>query len=87
MNPEYRYYPKIDTLTASPDVHSTLIRDVQLIITDWQRPEDNRTALSVHIFPLMSWIWTGGAIMLCGGALQLFKGNSHQEQKGSNPSA
>jgi len=71
LNPEYRYYPKLDTLNATPDIHSNLLRDTQLIITDWQRPEDGRTGLQVHIFPLMGWIWAGGIIMVCGGILHL----------------
>jgi len=78
LSPEYRYYPKIDTLTASPDIHSIPMRDIQIIITDWQRPGDGRTGLRVHVFPMMSWIWMGGAVMVCGGILQFIKMNSRQ---------
>ena len=72
LSPEYRYFPKLDTLYISPDILSTPFRDLQISITDWEQPVDGRTNMRAHIFPLMNWLWFGGALMAFGGTTHLF---------------
>lgn len=73
LNPIIEYFPKREMLHALPMQHSNIIRDIQVVMTSLPEPPDNLVTLRFYIFPLMPWIWTGGAIMGIGGVLGLSK--------------
>lgn len=66
--PFIEYYPKVDTFYSEPAVHMNLWRDVQVVMSQRPSTSDGKAYLRVYIFPLMSWIWAGGAMMIFGGA-------------------
>ena len=65
--PERRRYPVQEMPTTESGIHSTLWRDVYVVIAD-PVGEGNLTKWGVHVYvnPLIQWIWGGGLIVLFG---------------------
>jgi cytochrome c-type biogenesis protein CcmF len=65
--PERRRYPVQEMPTTESGIHSTLLRDVYVVIAD-PVGEGNQTKWGVHVYvnPLIQWIWGGGVIVLFG---------------------
>jgi len=65
--PERRRYPVQDMPTTESGIHSTLWRDVYVVIAE-PVGEGNQTKWGVHVYlnPLIQWIWGGGLIALFG---------------------
>ncbi len=74
LKPDLEFYPKMNLLYAKPAIDTGLIRDVQVIISEWENPQGEGAALRVNIQPLISWIWIGGAVMILGGIVLLLTG-------------
>ncbi len=72
--PGMEYYPKINSVNAIPAISSTLTRDIQLILSEWQNASGSGAILRVYIHPFMIWLWIGGAIMCLGGIILLLSG-------------
>ena len=65
LQPEIRYYPIANTRTVEAAIHTTLLRDVYVVLGE-SHPDGGRT-LRIYIKPLVVWIWIGAAIMALGG--------------------
>jgi cytochrome c-type biogenesis protein CcmF len=65
------HYVKTGAFYVVPAVKAGFLRDIQLVLDDF--PSSAASSLDIHIafFPLMSWIWAGGALMAVGGLLPL----------------
>jgi cytochrome c-type biogenesis protein CcmF len=65
--PERRRYPVQEMPTTESGIHSTLWRDVYVVIAE-PVGEGNLTKWGVHVYvnPLIQWIWGGGLIALFG---------------------
>jgi cytochrome c-type biogenesis protein CcmF len=65
--PERRRYPVQEMPTTESGIHSTLWRDVYVVIAD-PVGEGNLTKWGVHVYvnPLIQWIWGGGLVVLFG---------------------
>ena len=74
LKPDLEYFPKMNLLYARPAIDASLIRDVQVIISEWERSTGEGAVLRINIQPLISWIWTGGAVMTLGGIILFFTG-------------
>lgn len=65
--PERRRYPVQEMPTTEAGIHSTLMRDVYVVIAE-PVGEGNQTKWGVHVYvnPLVEWIWLGGLVILFG---------------------
>jgi cytochrome c-type biogenesis protein CcmF len=70
--PERRRYPVQEMPTTESGIHSTLWRDVYVVIAE-PVGEGNQTKWGVHVYvnPLIQWIWGGGLIALFGLGITL----------------
>ncbi len=71
LTPVLEYFHKREMLHARPAIHSSAARDIQVVMTALPAAPDHQATLRVYRFPLMSWIWAGGALMALGGFIQL----------------
>ena len=71
LSPAMEYYPKINMVNAIPAISSSMTRDIQLIISEWEDASGSGARLRVNIHPLMIWLWIGGAFMCLGGIVLL----------------
>lgn len=71
LSPVMEYYPKMKMVNAIPAISSTTIRDIQLIIGEWEEASGSGARLRVNIHPLMLWLWIGGVCMCLGGVIFL----------------
>jgi cytochrome c-type biogenesis protein CcmF len=70
--PIIKHFPKINSLHAQPAIAVGFLQDVQILMSEIPDGQENISDARVTFFPLMSWIWAGGAIMSVGGLLALF---------------
>jgi len=70
--PERRRYPVQDMPTTESGIHSTIWRDVYVVLAE-PVTGDGQMKWGVHVYvnPLVEWIWGGGVIVLLGLALAL----------------
>jgi len=71
-SPAIIHYFKTGAFHVVPAIEAGFFRDMQVVLENF--PASSTSDVDVHIafFPLMSWIWTGGALMAAGGLLPLF---------------
>jgi len=72
LMPIIEYYPKLDIFYAQPGIYSDLIHDLKVVIHQLPTTTNEKTGIYIAIFPLMSWIWAGGMLMVIGSLLVLF---------------
>jgi cytochrome c-type biogenesis protein CcmF len=70
--PERRVYPVQQMPTTESAIHSTVLRDLYVVIAD-PSPGAGRMKWGVHVYvnPLVQWIWGGGVVVLLGLGLTL----------------
>ncbi|MGF1500346.1 MAG: heme lyase CcmF/NrfE family subunit [Paracoccaceae bacterium] len=68
--PEKRSYPVQRRGTTEAAIHTTLLRDVYVVLGDRQ---ENGTAWAVrsYVKPMVAWIWLGPLVMALGGIVSL----------------
>jgi cytochrome c-type biogenesis protein CcmF len=71
LSPILEFFHKREMLHAQPAIHSNMARDIQVVMTALPAGSDFKATLKVYRFPLMGWIWAGGALMALGGFFQL----------------
>lgn len=71
LTPDMEYFSKMDLVYARPAIDSNLIKDIQLIMTDWETSSSGKAGFLVNIHPLIIWIWIGGSVMTAGGLIIL----------------
>jgi cytochrome c-type biogenesis protein CcmF len=70
--PERRRYPVQEMPTTESGIHSTLLRDVYVVIAEPVSSEGRmKWGVHIHVFPLIQWLWGGGIVILAGLALTL----------------
>ncbi len=92
LSPEVYFHPNFEQGVGEVAIRSTLIEDLYVILAGWE-PADSAdpskgyiAGLSVHVNPLVAWIWIGGGVFLIGGLLAFWPERREQftiEQKGS----
>lgn len=70
--PEINYLTKFDSFYSEPEIHTNLLRDIQLVMDQTPDLENRKANLKINIFPLMSWIWFGSILMVIGGLITIF---------------
>jgi len=71
ITPSLSYYAKQEVLHGQPAIHSTLLRDVYVVLNEWRAAPEGCAKISISILPLINWIWIGGIAMAAGGVMQL----------------
>ncbi|HEX9625672.1 MAG TPA: heme lyase CcmF/NrfE family subunit [Acidiferrobacterales bacterium] len=72
LTPERRQYPVQEAPTTESSIHSTPLRDLYAVIGETIGPPGaERYAIHVYVFPLLEWLWYGGAIIVLGLGLTL----------------
>ena len=69
LAPEHRFYPVQRMATTEAAIHSTMFADIYAAIGEGGR-QGSRT-LRLWYNPMVSWIWTGLALMVLGGMVSL----------------
>ena len=72
LTPIIEYYPKTGVFNSLPAIYNDFIYDLKIVIHQLPNTMIEKTGLYIAIFPLMSWIWVGGMLMVIGGFLTLF---------------
>jgi cytochrome c-type biogenesis protein CcmF len=78
------YFPKREMLHAKPSIHASVLRDIQIVMTQLPGTLDQKAILQLYVFPLMSWIWAGGALMALGGFFQLIHFTKNHLERPAN---
>jgi cytochrome c-type biogenesis protein CcmF len=65
---------KTGSLYAKPAILPGFFNDLQVVLEDVPPLQGAAAEFRVTIFPLMSWIWAGGALMAAGGFVSLAGG-------------
>ena len=72
LRPEIHYYENIQLQTIQPAISTNLTKDIHFIMKTWKNPKDSKSSIDILIFPLASWVWIGGAVMIIGGIFQFY---------------
>jgi len=70
LSPEIHIYESTGIKTSKPSTYSTLLRDIQIVLTNWQGIR-GISSVDILIFPLIAWIWIGSLLMIIGGFMIL----------------
>ena len=73
LNPSIIYYPDVNEVVSIPDIRSNLAEDIYLAITGWRADNIENSTIAIYRFPLISWLWIGGVIMVAGAMVGLMK--------------
>lgn len=66
------YYPKLDTLHTQPAIFPGLFRDLKVLVHQLPNALNEEAGMYVAIYPLMSWIWAGGLLLVIGSLMILY---------------
>lgn len=69
LTPLIEHFPKLEAFHAQPAIHSTWVRDIQLVAESLPAAAADAFALRVNIYPLMVWLWAGGVLIVAGGII------------------
>jgi cytochrome c-type biogenesis protein CcmF len=62
-----------------PGVHSTLGRDVYVILVGWEELSGQSATFKVFVNPLINWAWLGGALMIAGVLVSVWPGRRREQ--------
>lgn len=72
--PSIIHLSKLGSLHAEPAIIVGVFQDIQFVLKEVPDTPDSAAAFRITFFPLMSWIWMGGGLMACGGAVSMLDG-------------
>ena len=84
MEPRMNQYAAMREPIGTPDVHSTLTRDLYLSITNID-PSSQTVSVMMLITPMVSWIWLAVLLMGIGGIVTLVPYRSHVLSAAKDP--
>lgn len=73
------YYPRLDTLHSQPAIFTGLFRDLKILVHQLPNAPNEKAGMYVAIFPLISWIWAGGILLVIGSLIVLYQLSTTQE--------
>jgi len=68
LDPEQRWYPVAQMSTTEAAIHTTLARDVYVVIGDRQ---GDAWTVRVYVHPLVPLLWIGAGLLVLGGTVSL----------------
>lgn len=75
VRPEKVFYENGNQPTTEVSIVSSIQEDLYVVLNGWSE-EDGKAFIQVKIFPLMSWTWTGGYILIFGTLISLWPNRS-----------
>ncbi|OEF96095.1 heme lyase CcmF/NrfE family subunit [Desulfuribacillus alkaliarsenatis] len=72
IQPEKIFYPTWPQPRTEVALHSTIIEDLYVVLSGWER--DESATIKVTVNPLVAWIWYGGYIVVLGTIIALWPG-------------
>jgi len=70
--PAVTHYIKTGDFYVIPAIRPGFLQDIQVVLEKFPASPTSPINLHISFFPLMSWIWAGGAMMAFGGFLPIF---------------
>ena len=80
VRPEKVFYNNGAQPTTEVSVVSSLQEDLYVVLNGWSEGEET-AFIQVKIFPLMSWTWTGGYILILGTLISLWPKRSARRRR------
>ncbi len=74
LHPAINDYPASGESVPTPGIRSTPVRDVYLTLAT-TATGDHPVTIGIIVEPLVSWVWTGGLVVVAGGLLAAFPGS------------
>jgi cytochrome c-type biogenesis protein CcmF len=71
IRPEKVYYTNSDQPTTEVAIISFFMEDFYVVLDGWVE-ETERAVIQVKIFPLISWVWFGGYVLIFGTMISLW---------------
>ncbi len=66
LQPHILWYADTSSTVSAPDIHSTLLSDTYAAILEWDGLSNENTTVLLSTFPLMTWLWIGGVLLMLG---------------------
>ncbi|MGF7184037.1 cytochrome c-type biogenesis protein CcmF [Desulfitispora alkaliphila] len=76
LQPEKIFYPTWHQPRTEVAIKGTLREDLYIILAGWD--QDGTTALTVHVNPLVQWLWIGGYVLVLGTLFALWPGRGSE---------
>jgi len=73
MRPEHIYYPSWQSPRNEVAILGGPLEDLYIVLAGWD-DQGRQATFQIHVNPLISWLWTGGYLAVCGGLLALWPG-------------
>jgi cytochrome c-type biogenesis protein CcmF len=83
VRPEKVFYVNGNQPTTEVSIVSSLQEDLYVVLNGWSE-EDGKAFIQVKIFPLMSWTWVGGYILILGTLVSLWPNRSAKRRSPFN---
>ncbi|MCM3164098.1 MULTISPECIES: heme lyase CcmF/NrfE family subunit [Metabacillus] len=83
VRPEKVFYVNGTQPTTEVSIVSSLQEDLYVVLNGWSE-EDGKVFIQVKIFPLMSWTWAGGYILILGTLVSLWPNRSAKRKSPFN---
>ncbi len=71
LRPSENFYPSGRNPIATPAVRTSWRDDLYLVLMSFE-PDSESVVIKAIVSPLVSWIWTGGVVMVIAGVLNLW---------------
>ncbi len=78
LQPHILWYEDTGSTISSPAIHSTFKGDTYAAILEWDGRADGETTVLISYYPMMSWLWIGGIVMM-GSAIWYLAASSKKE--------
>jgi cytochrome c-type biogenesis protein CcmF len=78
LRPEKNLHHSIGQYVTEVAIRSTLIDDVYIAL-DWPEQEGKAT-FRLSVYPLVSWLWVGAALLLAGTLIALWPGSREMQE-------
>ena len=72
LHPAQRIYPTSQSPFATVDIRYGPLKDLYVILGEFDREGARWVTLKAQIHPMIAWIWLGGAVVVAGGVLALW---------------
>lgn len=73
VRPAVIHFTKLGTLYARPGLAAGWLQDAQVILEQTPRSAEETYPVRITFYPLINWIWAGGALMILGGLMGFFR--------------
>lgn len=76
VRPEKVFYVNGNQPTTEVSIVRSVQEDLYVVLNGWSEEEDGKVFVQVKIFPLMSWTWAGGYVLIFSTLISLWPNRS-----------